>query len=234
MIVTVGNTKGGVGKSTLAVQLALGLSLDGQRVWLIDGDRQGTSLGAITVRASKPGKEAIPAAAYPEGATLRAQVLQQKAGFDHVIIDAGGRDSTALRAGLMISDMILIPYKPRSFDLWALEDIASLLAEARAGHDIKALAFLNCADSAGPDNREAIEQARDTTGFEIAMVDGDMLEADEAPRPLFIGDRKAIAHASASGLYIGEYKPKDPKAVTEIEYLKTILMRYHSDITTTS
>jgi chromosome partitioning protein len=34
MILTVGNTKGGVGKSTIALQLAPGLALDGARVWL--------------------------------------------------------------------------------------------------------------------------------------------------------------------------------------------------------
>lgn len=41
MIITVGNTKGGVGKITLAVNLAIARALAGRDVWLIDGDRQG-------------------------------------------------------------------------------------------------------------------------------------------------------------------------------------------------
>jgi chromosome partitioning protein len=152
MILTIGNTKGGVGKSTLAVQLALGLALDGQRVWLVDGDRQGTSLGAITVRAES-GRAPIAAAAYPDGATLRAQVTQQAGAYDHVIIDAGGRDSTALRAALTVSDLMLVPFQPRSFDVWALSDVASLLREAHSVRDVRALALLNAADPQGTTRR---------------------------------------------------------------------------------
>ena len=51
MILTVGNTKGGVGKTTLAVQLAIARALAGREVWLIDGDRQGTAAAAIAARA---------------------------------------------------------------------------------------------------------------------------------------------------------------------------------------
>ena len=53
-----------------------------------------------------------------------AQVQQQSSKFDDVIIDAGGRDSTALRAALVLSDVLLVPFQPRSYDVWALEDIA--------------------------------------------------------------------------------------------------------------
>lgn len=51
MILTVGNTKGGVGKTTLAVNLAIARALAGRDVWLIDGDRQGTAQSAIGIRA---------------------------------------------------------------------------------------------------------------------------------------------------------------------------------------
>jgi cellulose biosynthesis protein BcsQ len=51
MIVTVGNTKGGVGKTTLAIQLALARALAGRDV-LVDGDRQGSAQMAITIRAA--------------------------------------------------------------------------------------------------------------------------------------------------------------------------------------
>jgi chromosome partitioning protein len=51
MIVTVGSTKGGAGKSTLAVQLALTRSRAGRDVLLVDGDQQATAQTAITLRA---------------------------------------------------------------------------------------------------------------------------------------------------------------------------------------
>lgn len=40
MIVTIGNTKGGVGKSTIAINLAIAHALAGRDVWLIDADAQ--------------------------------------------------------------------------------------------------------------------------------------------------------------------------------------------------
>ena len=87
MIITVGNTKGGVGKTTLAVSLAISRALSGRDVWLIDGDRQGTAQTAISIRAESGVSPGIACATYPDGPTLRSQVQQQVAKFDDVIID---------------------------------------------------------------------------------------------------------------------------------------------------
>ena len=51
MIVTVGNTKGGTGKTTFAVQLALERQATGRAVLLIDADRQGSAQKVMTMRA---------------------------------------------------------------------------------------------------------------------------------------------------------------------------------------
>ena len=77
MILTVGNTKGGVGKTTLAVQIALARALAGRDVWLVDGDRQGTALTAITLRADSGAMPAIACSHYSDGPALRSQVLRQ-------------------------------------------------------------------------------------------------------------------------------------------------------------
>lgn len=132
MIVTVGNTKGGVGKTTLAVNLAIARALQGRDVWLVDGDRQGTAQMAISIRAEAGIQPGIACATYLDGPTLRAQVKQQAAKFDDIIIDAGGRDSSALRAALVLSDVLLVPFQPRSYDVWALNHIAVLVDEARS------------------------------------------------------------------------------------------------------
>lgn len=205
MIFTVGNGKGGVGKSTCAVQLAIGLALDGGRVWLIDGDRQQTSLNAITARAES-GRPMIAASAYADGATLRAQVMQQRGNYDHVVIDAGGRDSTALRAALTVSDAVLIPFLPRSFDVWALADIAQLVDESRAVADLRAFAFVNRADPQSADNREAAEAVAEYPGLELLDVR--------------LSDRKAFANASGAGLHVEEMKRRDQRACAEIDRLR--------------
>ncbi len=204
MIIAVVNTKGGVGKSTVSLQLAIGLSLNGARVWLVDGDRQETAISAITLRAES-GRPPLAASAYSNGATLRAQVTAQAAGFDHVVIDAGGRDSSALRAALTVADVALIPFVPRSFDVWAVKDIAELIDEARAVHDLKALAFMNLADVSGPDNRDAAAALREFTTF-------DLLEYR-------LTRRKAFANAAAAGLHVDEMPRRDSAACAEAERL---------------
>jgi chromosome partitioning protein len=207
MILTVGHTKGGVGKSTLAISIAAGRALAGRRVWVVDGDRQATATAALTMRAEANVWPQIAVSAYPDGATLRTQVQMQRGHFDDVVIDAGGRDSTALRAALVLSDVLLVPFQPRSFDVWALDDVAAIVAEARSVRDgLRALAVLNQADPSGSDNAEAAEAVRALPAFEYL----------DAP----IKRRKAVAAATAMGLCVSESTPRDPLADAE---LKTLL-----------
>ena len=208
MIYTVGNTKGGVGKTTLAVNLAIARALAGRDVWLIDGDRQGTAQMAISIRADAGHTPSIACASYPDGAILRAQVKHQAAKFEDIIIDAGGRDSTALRAALVLTDVLIIPFQPRSYDVWALNDMAVLIDEARSVRDgLRAVAILNCADSGDVsiDNAEAAE----------AVADYPQLEYLATP----IRRRKSFANAAGQGLSVLEFKPTDKKAVHELNTL---------------
>ena len=207
MIITIGNTKGGVGKTTLAVNLAIARALAGRDVWLIDGDRQGTAQTAISIRAEAGHMPGIACATYPDGPTLRAQVQQQMAKFDDVVIDAGGRDSTALRAALVLSDLLLAPFQPRSYDVWALSDIAALVDEARSVRDgLRAFAVLNCADPGErSDNADAAAAVAEVPQFEYL------------PTPL--RRRKAFANAAGAGLCVLEAKPRDDKAVAELNAL---------------
>jgi len=205
MIITVGNTKGGVGKTTLAVNIAIARALAGRDVWLIDGDRQGTALTAIGIRADSGHIPGIACASYTDGVILRSQVQQQSSKFEDIIIDAGGRDSTALRAALALSDVILVPFQPRSYDVWALNDIAALVDEARTARDgLRALAILNCADpgEASIDNTEAAAAVADVPQFEYL----------DTP----IRRRKAFANAAGQGLSVLEIKPADKKATDEL------------------
>ena len=212
MILTIGNTKGGVGKTTLAVNIAIARALAGRDVWLIDGDRQGTAQTAIAIRAEAGHQPGIACATYPDGPTLRSQVQQQRAKFDDIIIDAGGRDSTALRAALILSDVLLVPFQPRSYDVWALDDIAKLIDEARAVRDgLRAFAVLNCADpgEASTDNADAAAAVAHLPQFEFLQTP--------------IRRRKSFANAAGQGLSVLEAKPVDRKARDEISALVNVL-----------
>jgi len=206
MIITVGNTKGGVGKTTIALNLAIARALAGRDVWLVDGDRQGTAQTAVTVRAESGKAPALACAHYPDGNTLRTQVLQMAKKFDDVIIDAGGRDSTALRSALAVTDALVIPFAPRSLDVWALSDISSLIKEVCLMRDpFTVFAMLNNADPQGNDNEEA------------AAAVADFPEMQYIPTP--IRRRKAIANAAGQGMGIMEYTPKDTKGIEEMTAL---------------
>ncbi|MBT0571878.1 AAA family ATPase [Curvibacter sp. CHRR-16] len=215
MIVTIGNTKGGVGKTTIAVNIAIARAISGRDVWLVDGDRQGTAQTSISIRSQAGHAPGIACATYSEGATLRTQVQQQASKFDDVIIDAGGRDSTALRAALVLSDVLLVPFQPRSFDVWALSDIASLVDEARSVRDgLRAYAVLNCADpgEASTDNAEAAAEVAQVPQFEYL------------PTPL--RRRKAFSNAAGAGLSVLEIKPQDQKASSELNALISNIFGY--------
>lgn len=205
-IITVGSTKGGVGKTTLALNIAIARALQGRDVWLIDADRQGTASTALAIRGEAGKLPAIATAHYPEGGALRTQLQHQRGKFQDIVIDAGGRDSTALRAALVLSNLILVPFQPRSIDVWAVADIAALIKEARAVRDgLQAFAVLNLADSQGSDNTEAAE----------ALADYPEIQYLNTP----IKRRKSIANAAGSGMSVLEYQPVDAKANAELNAL---------------
>lgn len=204
MILAVLNTKGGVGKTTVSLNLAAARALEGRDVLAVDGDRQGSLIAALANREDGP---QIVAAHYSEGQILRQQVTMARERYSDIIIDAGGRDNTALRAALMLADLVLIPFAPRSFDVWALDDMAALLAEARAARDIRAFAFLAMADSRGHDNEDAAG----------SIPDG--IEYLDAP----VGRRKSIADAAGRGRGILEEASRDPKATAEMRRLVAAL-----------
>lgn len=212
MILTVAHTKGGVGKTTLAVNIAIARAIAGRDVWFIDGDRQGTAQTAISIRAEAGHQPGIACASYPDGQTLRSQVQHQAHKFDDVIIDCGGRDSTALRAALVLSDVVLVPFQPRSFDVWSLADMGSLIDEARSVRDgLQCYAVINCADPGdrATDNQDAAEALADYPQF--VLLDTPLRR------------RKAFANAAGQGLCVSELRPKDAKADSELTNLIKLL-----------
>lgn len=215
MILTVANTKGGVGKTTIALNIAIRHAMAGRDVWLVDGDRQATASNAVAVRSESGRTPSIACSSFSDGVQLRSQVLQQAPKFAEVVIDVGGRDSSALRAALVVTDVLLVPFQPRSYDVWALADIAQLIQEARSVRDgLQAFAVLNCADPSGGDNREAAAAVSEYP--ELAYLDSPLHR------------RKAFANAAGAGLCVSELKPGDTKADAELsQLLRHLYVTHH-------
>jgi chromosome partitioning protein len=209
MILAVGNIKGGVGKTTLAVNLAIIRAGAGQDVLLVDGDEQRTALTFTDLRTEQLGQPGYTAVSL-QGAALRTQVRQLSGKYDDIVIDVGGRDTGSLRAALIVTETLLIPVQPRSFDIWAVDQMTELVAEAREINDnLRALVVLNAADAQGRDNEDAAEAIKEMPGIELL--------------DLLIGRRKAFPNAVAAGRAVTEHTPKDPKAIDEISTLATCL-----------
>lgn len=205
MILVVGNTKGGVGKTTLAINLAIARSLDGRDVLLVDGDEQGTATSFTELRTEQLGQAGYTAVSL-HGAAIRTQTRQLAPKYSDVVIDVGGRDTGSLRAALTVANTLLIPVQPRSFDLWAIDNIAVLVKEAREINEhLRAVVVLNAADAQGNDNDAAAENLIETEGLEYL--------------PIPVGRRKAFPNAAALGRSVMEQTPRDQKAVQELAAL---------------
>ena len=159
MIITFAQTKGGVGKTTLAVNLAVERVIRGHRdVLLVDADEQGTASDFAAIRAERLGRTGFTAVQLTSGGTVRGQVLAMRDKFNDIVIDVGGRDTAALRAALTLADLAVVPFQPRSFDVWTLDKVAALITEAKIVNlKLRAYAVINCADPQGQDNRAAAD-----------------------------------------------------------------------------
>jgi hypothetical protein len=93
----------------------------------------------------------------------------------------GGRDTGSLRATLTVADVILIPFQPRSVDLWTGSQIAALVAEARHVNEEQAFAILNVADPQGSD-RQGSQQRSHLAAGAVSDVSGAGLDGlDRGP-----------------------------------------------------
>lgn len=217
MIIVVGGIKGGSGKTTVATNLAVIRANQGRDVLLIDADDQETSTDFTVLRNERRPDGAGYTSIKLTGSSVRTETLRLANKYQDIFIDTGGRDTTSQRAALSVAQIFLVPFVPRSFDVWTLEKVSQLIGEMRAANpDLKAYAFINRADPKGQDNEDTAHVLKDST------------ELNFIPTPL--GARKAFSNAASQGLAVTELKPQDARAINEI----TVLFQYLFNTSTVS
>ena len=202
MIVVVGGIKGGTGKSTVSTNLTVLRSSLGKRVLLVDADDQQSSCIWSLQRQSE--NIETPWVTIPlKDKAVKTEILKIKHNFDDVIVDVGATNTIGQRAAILIADFYLIPFQPRSLDVWTVPLIRQLSNEASSLNEkLKTLVFINRGDSIGSDNAEAMEILKNQEGLECLNFT--------------IGNRKSFANASSVGLGVTELKLQDRKAISEI------------------
>lgn len=124
-IIGIINSKGGVGKSTLSVNLATALASQA-RVLLVDIDPQGSSLDWAAVRQAPAQFTTV---GYPRP-NLHKEIGNMARGYDYVILDGAGRGTDLARSAIMASDTVVIPVLPGQFDIWGSDETVNLCIEA--------------------------------------------------------------------------------------------------------
>lgn len=203
MIITVGGTKGGGGKTTIATNLAVLRAKAGHDVLLIDADPQGTASVFTVLRGTNSKESGKYVCVRLLGEEILNSYESLKSKYQDIVIDAGGRETDSHRAALGIADVALIPFQPSSFDIWELGKASKVVKEMRTmNQKLRAYTLINLADPRGTDNEAAAEYAVEVDGLTFI------------PQPIV--NRKAFKRAAASGLSVVEVKPQDPKASEEI------------------
>ena len=208
MIIGVLNQKGGVGKTTVSVNLAASLTWRGMgRVLLIDADPQGSSLDWAAARSG----EALFSVVGLPRPSVHKEIGQVGQHYDHIIIDGPPRVTDLARSAIMASDVVLIPVQPSPYDIWAADEVVQLIDEAVVYKEKLKSYFLV--------NRKIANTA----------IGRDVAEAlSTYPIPCLkshVTQRVIFAEAAAQGLSVHEIDPQGP-AAREIEALTYELMEH--------
>ncbi len=207
MIVGVLNQKGGVGKTTLSVNIAAALTRSGARVLLIDADPQGS---ALDWSAAREGDSLFSVIGLPR-ASVHKEIGEIGKGYDHIIIDGPPRVTDLARSAIMASDLVLIPVQPSPYDIWAADEVVKLIQEAIIYKDgLKSVFVVN----------------RKIANTAIGRDVGDALAAYPVPvLTATVTQRVIYAEAAAQGKAVFEIDAEGP-ATAEIDALVTELMEY--------
>ena len=204
MILLLGGEKGGTGKSTVAVNLAVWLARQGTDVVLIDTDLQRTASHFVDRRNALDGVPVVHCAEKHGNVFDTVRDLGKR--YEQVIVDAGGRDSEELRTALVAAHMVYCPLKASQPDIETSVHMNELVKLARGMNpSLQARLVI----SMGPTN-PVIHEAQEAQ---------ELLEElkELALSEVVIRDRKVYRDAMVEGR--GVIEMSNEKAAAEIEAL---------------
>lgn len=202
MIISVTSLKGGVGKSTIAQNLAVCLAHNGYKVCIVDTDENQSSVHWSGLRSDE--LPAVPALGTVEGKALSKNIRSLSQNYEIVIIDGTPSLSEIVTKIILLGDLVLIPILPSGLDIWATQKFLQRFEQAKElkEENIPAYFILNQFNkklNLSQEVREVLEE------LGIPILDSPLK------------NRVAYREATIQGLGVFEYK--DPKARDEIARL---------------
>lgn len=193
--------KGGVGKTTLTLALAVGAVLEGRRVAVIDTDPQATASKWTDRREAE-----FPWVVPTHAARLRAAIEQAEAqGIDFLVIDTPPHAGTDAAEAARLADVVVIPVEPHLFTLETLPKLGDLL---KIAGDPPAFVVVNKASTQGKEGEQAAEHIR-ALGLAVC--------------PVVVHQRAAHRHAGNVGQAAAEFEPSGKAAQEAIKlYVHTM------------
>lgn len=207
-IILIASQKGGVGKSTTAVNISAVLADQGHDVLLVDSDRQASvSEWWAERKLNHPDHPKI--ACIQKYGELDDTLVDLSNRYEYVIVDVTGRDSEEMRSAMVVADVLLTPVKASQVDINTLPNMCKIIKQSRLiNKALTAYAFLSIAPS-NPKINE-IEQAKRTI---LEFPELRLLET-------VVFDRKIYRDCMADGLAVTELKGR---ADSEVAARKEIL-----------
>ena len=188
--------KGGTGKTTLALSLAVAAEVAGRSVLVVDLDPQ-----ASACKWGDRRERETPGVIDAQPARLAAALAKaEQAGVDVAIVDTPARVEQAALEAARVADLVLIPCKPSILDLETVRTTVELV-QGRAKRP--PLVVLNAVPAQGSRHEQAVE-AITAMGLEVCATQ--------------VGHRVAFEYAAQAGMTVMEYEP-DGKAASSIRHL---------------
>jgi chromosome partitioning protein len=207
MVIIIGSQKGGVGKSTIAINLCTVLAHQGKDVILVDSDRQSSSSNWAEDRSENPD---LPKVNFVQKYdNLRATLKDLNNRYEYVIVDPAGRDSKELRTGLVAANILLMPVRPSQFDLDTIPTMQEMVAEVREelNPELKFKAVLSMAAT-----NPVIHEADEAEKYLLDCEDIELLK-------VIICERKVYRDSIYSGRGMGAIEMDNAKAKAEMNKL---------------